>query len=610
MTPPELYIAKSGAQQAPTLPADAVARSFAVFGQRGTGKTNTAVVMVEEMARKGGHVAVLDPVGAWWGITRAGRKRGVEGIVIGGEHGDVPLEEAAGELVAEMVVDRHWPVVVLDMSELRKGAQVRFMADYLESLFHLQARSKQPLCQVFEEADRALPQQMRSSDVNRARVLGAGEDIVKLGRGRGLGAICVTQRPATLNKNVLEVCETLILHRLMGPRDRKAAKEWVEANADAAAEKRVMDSLASLDVGEAWLWSPGWLRKLARIRVRERTTFDSSATPEVGAKVAEPTKRAPVDLEALRGRMAETVERAKANDPKALRARVAELERELEGERAKPDATPAPLMSDEKADELLSALRRMEDHVGEWWPKLGDTIEQARGVKDSLAAELRGVDQLVSDVQAAMNGSARRAETPSGSPKAGSTSLPATRGGPSPAAPRPAAAAASVGVPADAPALKKVERAILSALVQYLDEGRTTRQVAVLTGYAQGGGGFRNGLGRLRSLGFISPAGEEPIKATAEGSAYAQALGVEPLPRGRALLDYWMRQLRKKAEREVLEVLYEAYPDSLTPEEVAERTPSGYAPGGGGFRNALGKLRTLELVHGRVRVCVAEEFFA
>lgn len=102
-----LYLT-DGRSHKTALPLDAVTRTFGVLGQRGTGKTNAAVVMVEEMARAGGHVVVPDPVGAWYGLTRAGTGSGLPGIVIGGEHGDVPLEESGGQLVAELVVGRSW----------------------------------------------------------------------------------------------------------------------------------------------------------------------------------------------------------------------------------------------------------------------------------------------------------------------------------------------------------------------------------------------------------------------------------------------------------------------------------------------------------------------
>jgi hypothetical protein len=136
------------------------------------------------------------------------------------------------------------------------------------------------------------------------------------------------------------------------------------------------------------------------------------------------------------------------------------------------------------------------------------------------------------------------------------------------------------------------ERRILTALAQYPD-GRSKVQVAVLTGYAATGGGFNNYLGALRSRGLIEGVGER-ITITEAG---IQALGSwEPLPAGPALIDYWRGRLGK-AERLILETLTDAYPGCLTKEEVAAK--AGYEANGGGFNNALGRLRTLELVQGR-----------
>jgi hypothetical protein len=54
---------------------------------------------------------------------------------------------------------------------------------------------------------------------------------------------------------------------------------------------------------------------LRRGRRDNATTFDSRATPEVGKKRKAPTKRAPVDLDTLRERMAATIEEAEAQRP-------------------------------------------------------------------------------------------------------------------------------------------------------------------------------------------------------------------------------------------------------------------------------------------------------
>jgi hypothetical protein len=80
----------------------------------------------------------------------------------------------------------------------------------------------------------------------------------------------------------------------------------------------------------------------------------------------------------------------------------------------------------------------------------------------------------------------------------------------------------------------------------------------------------------------------------------------EPLPTGSALVEYWRGRLGK-AERLILEMLPQVYPDPLTKEEIAAK--AGYEPNGGGFNNALGRLRTLEPVQGRGQLQASDNLF-
>lgn len=111
-----------------------------------------------------------------------------------------------------------------------------------------------------------------------------------------------------------------------------------------------------------------------------------------------------------------------------------------------------------------------------------------------------------------------------------------------------------------------------------------------------------NALGSLRSAGLV--AGSNPLVLTAAGEAAAGE--VEPLPRGRALVDFWLRQLPKAAAL-ALEALVAAYPRALGKQELAAAT--GYEPNGGTFNNALGRLRSLELAAGRGEVRASDQFF-
>jgi hypothetical protein len=79
-------------------------------------------------------------------------------------------------------------------------------------------------------------------------------------------------------------------------------------------------------------------------------------------------------------------------------------------------------------------------------------------------------------------------------------------------------------------------------------------------------------------------------------------------------VDHWLRSSHfGRAEREILRVLGEVYPSTLTKEEIAERTigtgGEPYVATGGGFLNALGKLRTLELIEGAAELRASGDLF-
>jgi hypothetical protein len=68
------------------------------------------------------------------------------------------------------------------------------------------------------------------------------------------------------------------------------------------------------------------------------------------------------------------------------------------------------------------------------------------------------------------------------------------------------------------------------------------------------------------------------------------------LPTGPALVEYWYGQLGL-AERKILRVLVAAGGQAMTKQQVADA--AWYEMSGGGFQNALSRLRTLEVIEGR-----------
>jgi hypothetical protein len=306
------------------LPTEAVTQTFGILAKRGVGKTYTASVMVEEMLKAKLHVIVIDPIGVWWGLRAAadGKSEGLQIVIAGGEHADVPITPDSGEALADLIVENQISIVV-DVSLFRKGEQVKFMTAFAETLYR---RNRSAVHLVLDEADAFAPQRPFG---NEARLLGAIEDIVRRGRARGIGVTMITQRPAVLNKNVLTQIEVLVVLRLTSPQDRAAIGEWVKMNADPDQASQMLGTLQQLPVGTAWFYSPGWLDLFKKVHIRTRETFDSSSTPKVGEKIIRPENMASVDLDEIRRKLDETIQRVEAEDPKALKKRIAQLEGEL-----------------------------------------------------------------------------------------------------------------------------------------------------------------------------------------------------------------------------------------------------------------------------------------
>lgn len=534
------------------VPVEVITQTIAVLGIRGSGKTNTATVMTEELLSRGHHVVIIDPLDVWWGLRSLadGKRAGHPVVVLGGPHGDLPLQETDGEVLADFAVEERVPLV-LSLRHLRKAAQRRFVTEFAERLYHRkgEVQHRVPLLLVIDESDAFVPQRVGGSE---ARMVGAIEDLVRRGRAAGIGVTLISQRAASINKDVLTQLELLVAHRHTSPQDRKALQEWIRAHDTEGREAEFMGDLAALPVGTAWVWSPGWMDVFERVRIRERETFDSSKTPKVGERAAAPARLADVDLVALRGRLAKTVEEARANDPKELKRRIAELEAEVR-RAAKAPAPPDNAVIERAVEAAAAPLRDQVRH-------LFVRIHAATALVEQLGKVLRN-----GDGPSAWNDSENiptRFPTP-----ASATAVAVTRS---------RAAAAESGsanrvekseprrAPAAAGDLPKGEAAILTAACQYPD-GVDRQQLSILTGYKRSSRDTY--VQRLQARGLVEVRGALVVAAA---GAERHLGDFEPLPTGAALQDYWLARL-PAGEAAILEVLL-AHPEGVTREVISDLT--------------------------------------
>jgi hypothetical protein len=242
---------------------------------------------------------------------------------------------------------------------------------------------------------------------------------------------------------------------------------WVNQHDIEDVAPEMLASLPSLAKGDSWWWSPGALGIFQHTRARERETFDSSRTPKVGERIRPPKVLAPVDLERLRTSMAETIEKAKADDPKTLRAEIARLKVELQRAQ-KPGAAVVDQAAIDRAvrDALVKVTAEYDRRV----------TEAKRSITDAVKRAQESVAELGPDIASTLNGLMARVDAPlliERRPIASPSHVSAPR--------RPVAPPASRGT-VTTPGIGKGERSVLIAIAQ--SEGGVARDtLTVLTGY-------------------------------------------------------------------------------------------------------------------------------
>jgi len=572
------------------LPLEAVTETFGILGVRGSGKSNAAAVMVEGFAAAKLPFCVIDPVGAWWGLrsSRDGKGPGLQVPIFGGLHGDFPL--GAGEELADILAEMRLSCVV-DVSELSEGEKKRHLTAFAERLYRQKAKQASPLHLVLEEADDYAPQRPFRDE---ARLLRAWENIVRRGRMRGLGITMITQRSASLNKNLLTQIGTLIVMRTTSPQDRKAVLAWVDYHGQA---HELVNSLPTLKPGEGWLWSPQFLGKMEQAQFPRRATFDSAATPRMTKGLRPAVTLAEVDAPAIRKRLAASIERAKAEDPRELRKEVATLKakvRELEAR--KPEA-PAPEMRVEKVPVLKAKDREIIKAVCAKLEKAAaHTSEIARLLVSSgeKAVEFKASLEWLHDFDGRLT--SKMTPPPPLKPAA-----------------RPAAPAASIAgmVPyaegAEGPKLRLGERRLLSVLASRHPVRLTLSQAATLAKLRKTGGTWGAYLGTLRRAGLVSQDGDF-LDITESGFAY---FGGNPpsAPCGTdQIVKMWKERLRS-GERRMLDALLARHPEGVSREELSGLC--GNEMSGGTFGAYLGTLRRNGLAEERDgHVYAGEALFA
>ena len=555
------------------LPPELATQATAILGIRGSGKTVTATVLVEELLKMGQQVVVIDPTDVWWGLKSSGdgTEEGFPVVVLGGPHGDLPLEEENAQALADFAVEQRIPLV-LSLRHLRKNAQRRFVTEFCEQLYHRkgEAQHRTPLLVAMDEASAFVPQKVGGAE---ARMVGAVEDLVRRGRAAGIGVALVDQRPASLNKDVLTQVEVLVSHQVTSPQDSKALDDWVRQHDTEGHRTTFLAGLPSLPRGTAWFWSPA-LDVFEKVGVRMRETYDSSRTPKLGEDPEPPAAWAEVDIGALHALLETSDEEEDADDDReTLRARIRQLEGDLEASRREALEAPAG-----EASVNPDLEGRVED--------LEDALREAAGYVDQLRV-------FVSAAEAALRSA--------GVPEIPSQAQPT----PTPVPKEPADTSSRTPPRASVPGLSATKMRIVGTLSDLAELGvdRVPRaNLAVLAGQGPRSSAFREHLANLRDEGLVTYPSAGHVELTSAGWELTDTGTRRPVTQ-EAMQEAWLSYLPGASSRILAEVIRRGPGGSVGREDLARA--AGQSHRSSSFRDHLAELKTLGVIEypaaGRVR---------
>jgi Mn-dependent DtxR family transcriptional regulator len=589
------------------IPPDIVTSTTIIYGGKGMGKTNLGSVIVEELARAGLRWSALDPMGVFWGLRHSadGKGPGIECVILGGTHGDIPIEPTGGATVADLVIDESANTII-DFSRRAsgkmwsKGEKIRFVTEYANRLFERQGelvkgRRRDPILQILDEAARYIPQQIPANSPMLAECVGAWEQIAEEGRNIGLGIGFLTQRSARMNKSVSELADVMFAFRTVGPNSVRAIVDWLGEHIEKERVREVAGKVRELDVGQALIVSPGWLRVEKIARIRERQTFDSSATPKPGQQRRRVTgPAAKPDLEKYRARMIESIEKAKAEDPKELRLQIKQRDDRIRQlEKGAATKTVEKTVVDQGAID-----RAVKAAIAKQRKDIRPILDRLQRMAIATTLMPTAVGELATIVNADPPAPERAVAVP--------------------AAKEPRLAIARpTSTPASDEAWRErtrqvvektaddVERAVHGELTmtggkqKIVDaianlnalgvEKPTIIQVALFNGVSHTTGTFKQNIRELVGMGLIE-RDAEGVELTSQGKAVA----AEPdTDRTDNPIAFWKEKLGS-SRAAVLQLIVDAFPKSIERESIAQKL--GKSPTTGTFKQDLRDMRSYGLI--------------
>ena len=559
-----------------------------LIGKRGSGKSGGVKVIEEELFRVGLPFITLDPVGIHYGIKSSfdGKEPGLPVMVIGGQHGDLRLDRRAGAEIARAIIEANVSCVI-DFSEEPKSAFRDFVRDLSKELY---AKNQTPRVVILEEAPELVPQRLRP---DMAETYEAVERLVSRGRNKGLGVVLVSQRAATISKDVLTQVDNLFVGRLVSPQDRKALGEWVEAWDVKDKFAEFEGGLASLPTRTMWLWSPETLKEFRAIRFKDFQTLHGDRTHlnRLGLLATKPvTTDVTSVVEKLGKEMARfSKEKADVAEIPRLRARLKTLENQLDITKALELRARGTKVVEKPVPDQKAIDRAVRDNDRRWvaWAqrliRFSNSLqEKAAGLPEILTAMPPGWISPTDDA-----GFKRVASGNENLVSAFPEPIRTVR-----STPVATLVEQKAGDNGSEVQIKAGARRMLVEMASRHPMVLTRAQLATLAGFTASGGTYTTYLSVLKRAGYLTEDASGNVSVTEVGMDFVGEVPAAPSTHEEVMMR-WGRSLKAGCFRMLREIV-SAYPDQIAKQDLGDRIQ--FAVTGGTFGTYLSILKRNGLI--------------
>jgi hypothetical protein len=280
-----------------------------ITGKSGSGKSNTASVIIENLLEKNFPVLIVDTDGEYYGL-----KEQFELLHAGADDEcDIVVNPEHAEKLASLALDSNVPIILDVSGYIDEDEAQDLLLAVARNLFAKEKKLKKPFLMLIEECHEYIPEGGGMTE--------AGKMLIKIGkRGRkhGLGIVGISQRPADVKKDFITQCDWLVWHRLTWNNDTKVVGRILGSE--------YANAIEDMGDGEAFLVTD-WSASLRRVQFHKKQTFDAGATPGL-----DDFERP--DLKSVDGDLVSELEEISAE--KARReSEIADLKQELEKKEAR-----------------------------------------------------------------------------------------------------------------------------------------------------------------------------------------------------------------------------------------------------------------------------------